>query len=103
MLGGIQIEVTVRVGQAATADRVQAILAGMPGATSVTPIAPRETGADVASFCVDAERDVREGVSRALGEAGAGVLEIVRSRRELESIFLRLTGAEPGRPPPLSP
>jgi ABC-2 type transport system ATP-binding protein len=103
MLGGIQIEVTVRVGAAATAERVQAILTGTPGATNVTPIAARETGADVVSFCLDADRDVRESVSRALVEAGAGVLEIVRSRRELESIFLRLTGAEPSAPPRVSP
>jgi ABC-2 type transport system ATP-binding protein len=101
MLGGIQIEVTVRVGALGTTERVRAILTGTPGATSVTPIAARETGDDVASFCVDADRDVRESVSRALVEAGAGVLEIVRSRRELESIFLRLTGAEPNAPPPL--
>jgi ABC-2 type transport system ATP-binding protein len=96
MLGGVQIEVTVRVGAAATAERVRGILAGMPGATGVTVIAARETGPDVASFCVDADGDVREAVARALVAGGAGVLEIVRSRRELESVFLRLTGADPG-------
>jgi hypothetical protein len=31
-------------------------------------------------------------LSRALVEAKVGILEIVRNRRELESIFLRLTG-----------
>ncbi|HEY4012377.1 MAG TPA: ABC transporter ATP-binding protein [Polyangiaceae bacterium] len=96
MLGGVQIEVTVRVGPAATVESVRALLAGTPGATGVTAIAARETGPDIASFCVDADRDVRETVSRALVDAGAGILEIVRSRRELESVFLRLTGADPG-------
>ena len=64
MLGGVQIEVTVRVGPAATAERVRGILAGMPGRPAVTVIAAGETGPDVSRVKVDAEWR-RAGVARA--------------------------------------
>jgi ABC-2 type transport system ATP-binding protein len=98
MLRSIEVELTVRTGGAATAEQVRALLLAVAGTTAVTSIAPRETGADVLSFQVKADGDVREAVSRALVEARIGVLEIVRSRRELETIFLRLTGDQGGPP-----
>jgi ABC-2 type transport system ATP-binding protein len=93
LLGGVEIELSVRPGPSATVEQVRDLLLGTEGVARVTIIEPRESGAGVASFLVDADRDVRELVSRKLVEARVGILEIVRSRRELESIFLRLTGA----------
>jgi ABC-2 type transport system ATP-binding protein len=92
LLGGVEIELTVRLGASATAEQVRNLLLSVEGTARVTIIEPRETGMDIASFQVDADRDVRELLSRKLVEARIGILEIVRSKRELESIFLRLTG-----------
>lgn len=94
MVGGMEIELTVRLGAPTAVDGLCALLGQVAGVTSVGPIEPRETGAEVKSFRVEADRDVRESLSRVLVEARIGILEIVRSRRELESIFLRLTGSE---------
>jgi len=92
MVGAMQIELSVRVGTTVALERVRQLLALAEGVTSVDMIEPREVGPGVATFRVEASRDVRESLSRALVEAKVGILEIVRNRRELESIFLRLTG-----------
>jgi ABC-2 type transport system ATP-binding protein len=96
LLAGVEIELTVRLGAAASAERVRDLVSRIEGVARAAIIEPRETGVGVASFHVDADRDVREPLSRELVEAGVGILEIVRSRRELESIFLRLTGSGGG-------
>jgi ABC-2 type transport system ATP-binding protein len=98
MLEGMQIELTVRLGAAAGPDDVSGLARQVTGIRSVIPIEPREPGALVRSFRVDADRDVRESLSRVLVEARIGILEIVRSRRELESVFLRLTGTDSAAP-----
>jgi hypothetical protein len=87
----MQIELSVRVGTTVALERVRQLLLA-EGVTSVHMIEPREVGPGVATFRVEADRDVREALSRSLVEARVGILEIVRKRRELESIFLRLTG-----------
>jgi ABC-2 type transport system ATP-binding protein len=92
MIGAMQIELSVRVGTTVALERVRQLLLAAEGVTSVNMIEPREVGPGVATFRVEADRDVRESVSRTLVEAKVGILEIVRNRRELESIFLRLTG-----------
>ena len=91
MVGAMQIELSVRVGTTVALERVRQLLLA-EGVTSVHMIEPREVGPGVATFRVEADRDVREALSRSLVEARVGILEIVRKRRELESIFLRLTG-----------
>jgi ABC-2 type transport system ATP-binding protein len=91
IVGAMQIELSVRVGTTVALERVRQLLLA-EGVTSVHMIEPREVGPGVATFRVEADRDVREALSRSLVEARVGILEIVRKRRELESIFLRLTG-----------
>jgi ABC-2 type transport system ATP-binding protein len=103
MLRGMTIELTVRVSRPEGVERVRALVGAIDGVGSVKAIEPRETGGEIASFQVEAEHDVRESVSRTLVEAGVGILEVVRSRRELESIFLRLTGVEDGATASASP
>jgi ABC-2 type transport system ATP-binding protein len=84
--------VTVR-GDAAQARRLAASVAGVE---SVELAQAQEPGADVAALHIGATRDVREDVCRTLILGNIGILEVARSERELESIFLRL--AQGGAP-----
>ncbi len=88
VLGGAQTEVTIRSLDPTLAERV---LAAIDGVRRLERIAPREPGEFVATFRLEADRDVRESIVRALVSEGIGLLEMVRSQHELESIFLRLT------------
>jgi ABC-2 type transport system ATP-binding protein len=92
LLGPMQIEVSVRPPAIVDPERLQQLFRSVDAVTTVERISPREPGPGVVTFRVEADRDVRESLSRALVQAGVGILEIVRNRRELESIFLRLTG-----------
>ena len=86
LLEGGRTVITVR-GDAAQAKR---LLASVKGVHEVDPIDAAEPGTDVATFQVDADRDIREDACRTLILGNIGVLEVSRSERELESIFLRL-------------
>jgi len=86
LLEGGRTVITVR-GDAAQAKR---LLTSVKGVSAVEPIDAAEPGADVATFQVDADRDIREDACRTLILGNIGVLEVSRSERELESIFLRL-------------
>jgi ABC-2 type transport system ATP-binding protein len=91
LLDTAQIELTIRTSDSS---RALALLGALEGVRDVVKIAPREPGDDVATFRLDAERDVREAVCRALVGEGMGLLEMVRSKHELESIFLKLTSVD---------
>jgi ABC-2 type transport system ATP-binding protein len=91
LLGSAHVELSVRADGDA---RIREILGGVAGVRSVEVLPPRETGAGIVSVRVESERDVREAACKALVGAGVGVLEMVRRKHELESIFLRLTGSE---------
>jgi ABC-2 type transport system ATP-binding protein len=93
LLGSAHVEITVRSDIGGEA-RIREVLGAVTGVRSVEVLPPRETGAGVVSVRVDSERDVREAACKALVGAGVGVLELVRRKHELESIFLRLTGSE---------
>jgi ABC-2 type transport system ATP-binding protein len=58
----------------------------------VQETAATEAGQDVCSYQVGSRSEVRERLVAAAVSAGAGVLQIVRAERELESVFLRLAG-----------
>jgi ABC-2 type transport system ATP-binding protein len=88
---GAQIEVTVRTADEAGA---KTLLSAVAGVRDALRVAPREAGQDIVTFRVEANRDVREDVCKALVGAGIGLLEVVRRKDELESIFLRLTAKE---------
>lgn len=99
LLHGVRVELTVR-GVAAEgagyraargeAARALEIAREVEGVTSVEPIPTTEPGSDVVSFAVEADRDVRAALCAELVQAGIGILEVKRSERELESVFLRL-------------
>ena len=78
--------------EALAVDRARELLASVDGVASVADHASAEAGAGVASFHVEAARDVREAIAAALVKEGAGLLELKRTERELESVFLELAG-----------
>jgi ABC-2 type transport system ATP-binding protein len=100
LLGGGHLEVTVRIPVEGATDpsseesRVKQVLSRLPGVLDVEVITPREAGHGVRSFQIAAERDVREAACAALVGANVGLLEVVRRKHELESIFLRLASVD---------
>jgi ABC-2 type transport system ATP-binding protein len=108
LLRGVRVEVTVRagadvlggeVGEAASdaaSSRAREVASRVEGVLGVAAVPASEPGDGIASIRIEADRDVREAVVKALIEAGLGVLGVSRSERELESVFLRLAGAPEG-------
>ena len=95
LLEGGRLAVTIR-GDAGQCKR---LLASVKGVKNVELIEPAEPGDHVASFAIEAERDVREDVCRTLVLGNIGILGLSRSEHELESIFLRLAKPDdPGAP-----
>jgi len=91
LTGNRQVSLTVRCPSAARAGLEQA-LHKTPGVQSVTSISAMEPGPDVCSYEISCQSDIRERLVAAAVQAGAGVLQIVRAEKELESVFLRLAG-----------
>jgi ABC-2 type transport system ATP-binding protein len=91
LVGGAQVDITVRT---ASEGRTRDLLSKLEGIRHVERMAPRESGPDVVTFRLQAEKDVREAVCNALVAARVGLLEMVRRKDELESIFLRLTAGD---------
>jgi len=86
--GGV-VTVTVR---AENAESPSSLLRSIGGVTKIVPIIERaEAGA--VSLAVHCSEDVREQLSQTLVDAGYGLLELSRSQRELEDIFMQLVGA----------
>ena len=81
-----RIVLTAR-GKVADAQR---LLLAIKGVHRVDVVDPAADGPEVATYQIEAQRDVREEICRSLVLANIGVLEIARSEKELESIFLRL-------------
>jgi gliding motility-associated transport system ATP-binding protein len=95
LLTGMRIDVTVRsrkAGGRAAGD----VLRAVDGVADVEATEAEEAGENVASFHVQAERDVRDALCRALITADFELLELRRSERELESVFLELSSSRDG-------
>jgi ABC-2 type transport system ATP-binding protein len=95
LLRGSRIECTFggdpeRADQAARA---------VDGVRDVTLEASGEDAQNGRLLQIDADRDVRADLVRALVKAGIDVLGLTRGERELESIFLRLAGDDDGSKP----
>jgi ABC-2 type transport system ATP-binding protein len=95
LLRGMRVEITVRAGT--RAEEVEKLLLDIEGVDQVDQVDGAERGKGIASFQLHAERDVREVVTQALVGAGFGLLELSRGERELESVFLELSGPGEGR------
>ena len=87
---GVEVEMTVR----GATDQAKASLGKVEGVVAIDTLAPREPGCT--TLRIEAKSDVRDALCRALVEGGFGILEVVRRRWELESIFLKLTSDESG-------
>ena len=87
---------TARASSAGAADRIAGIIRALPDVVSATQNGDTD---DVRSltFLVEARRDCRAEVCRALVEGGHDVLRLDRTQRELESMFVELVGRAPGR------
>jgi ABC-2 type transport system ATP-binding protein len=96
LLGAAHVEVTLRTD---SEPRAAELLSGVEGVRRIEKVAPREAGAGIVTLRLEADKDVREAVCKALVGAGMGLLEMVRRKHELESVFMRLTsGDEKERP-----
>lgn len=69
------------------------IARGLAGVVNADADAASEAGEGLFTLRVEAEGDVREALCKALVESGIGLLEVRRSERELESVFLELAGS----------
>jgi ABC-2 type transport system ATP-binding protein len=94
LLGQVTVTMTVRAGGESD---VAALLAAGPQVTRVERVAPAEPGAGIESFAVTASEDVRPTLCRQLVEAGVDIIAVERAARELESVFLKLAGADEDR------
>ena len=94
LLSGMQVTVSVRETPQLDATDVQGLLSAVGGVQSVTAVAPAESGTGIATFEVQCGSDARERIARALVSGGAPLLQLSRSERELESVFLRLSGQQ---------
>jgi ABC-2 type transport system ATP-binding protein len=92
LLQGMRVDVTVRKSDASDvlAD-ARAALNTIAEVDRVDEVAQADNGA--LSLRVQASSDVRAFLSRALVESGFDLLELTRSARELESVFLELSGS----------
>jgi ABC-2 type transport system ATP-binding protein len=91
LAGSKQVLLTVRCPQDART-RLEQVLGAIAEVTAVKAIAASEAGVDVCSYEISCQSEVRERVVSAAVSAGAGVLQIARGEKELESVFLRLAG-----------
>ncbi len=93
-LSGMRVEVTARHPAGVDLPQFWETVRGLKGVIEVTPRDPREQGPNLMTFELQMESDVREAAIAFLVQRGFGVLQISRSHRDLENVFLQLS--EPG-------
>jgi ABC-2 type transport system ATP-binding protein len=99
LLRGMRIHVTARKpGASDPAREAAAKLSALAQVERAEPRPPAEMGEGIATLRVVASGDVRSEVAQALVGSGFELLELSRSTRELESVFLELSGAQTREP-----
>jgi ABC-2 type transport system ATP-binding protein len=99
LLHGMRIHVTVRkVGATDPAGEAAARLGTVPQVERAEVRPAAEMGQGLATLLVVASGDVRADIAQALVGSGFELLELGRSARELESVFLELSGAQASEP-----
>jgi ABC-2 type transport system ATP-binding protein len=63
----------------------------LDGVIDVSQKEPREPGENLVTFELQLQKDVREAVIAFLVTRGFGVLQLTRSHRDLETVFLQLS------------
>lgn len=91
-------EITVRVTEPSYRDApgvpAREVAEALDGVSSATLLPADEPGDGIAKLRIAGSGDVREELVKALVQADMGVLRLERSGKELESVFLELTGEE---------
>jgi len=82
------VELTLRGDE----EKATEIAKGISGVVSIEPIDTAEAGKGVIALRVESDRDVREELCKAFVSADIGLLEVRRGERELETVFLELSG-----------
>ena len=99
LLQGMRIHVTARKrGAADPGGEAAATLGSVPQVERTEARPPAEMGEGMATLLVVASGDVRSEVAQALVGSGFELLELSRGARELESVFLELSGAQTREP-----
>ena len=83
------VDVTARGDE----DKAVEVARSLKGVVGAEIEGSAEAGEGLFTLRIEAEGDVREALCKALIEAGIGLLEVRRSERELESVFLELAGS----------
>ena len=94
-LSGMRVEVIARHPAGTDLSKFWDAVRELKGVIEVLPREPREQGPNLVTFELQMETDVREAVIAFLVQRGFGVLQITRSHRDLENVFLQLS--EPGK------
>ncbi len=89
LVEGTRINVTVE--SSAGADAARRVLEAVSGVNFVEPVSTSEAAPNTFAFRIEAASDVRKAITRALSEADLGIVEISKTERGLESVFLQLT------------
>jgi ABC-2 type transport system ATP-binding protein len=92
-LSGMRVEMVVRNPGNSGAVQIRQLLSPIDGVADIELQDPREPGETLSSFLVQMKRDVREVVVALLVKNGYGVLQLSRSHRDLENVFLQLSEA----------
>jgi len=88
------VDVTVRGDES----KALGVARAVKGVVSAEAEGSSEAGDGIFTLRIEAEGDIREALCKALVEAGLGLLEVRRSERELESVFLELAGSNAEAP-----
>jgi ABC-2 type transport system ATP-binding protein len=86
---GFRFAITVRSSGSERTTAIR-VVEGVSGVRGVEEQQAAEPGDDVVTLRVDAEKDVRVELGKALVEANLGILQVGPAERELESVFLEL-------------
>lgn len=90
-LSGIRVEVLVRCPAGMDVDKCLSQIRDVPGIAEVVRHEPREPGERLAAFEVQMKGDQREALVTKLVTQNFGVLQLSRSHRDLETVFLQLS------------
>ncbi len=93
-LSGMRVELVVRYPTEADLPQFWDSIRRINGVIEIVPHEPREQGPNLLTFEVHMERDVREAVIAFLVGLGFGVLQLSRSHRDLENVFLQLSESD---------
>jgi len=94
-LSSMRVEVLVRHPAGTDLDSLWQSLRELDGVIEVVTKEPREHGERLLTFELALKQDIREAVIALLVSKGFGVLQLTRSHRDLENVFLQLS--DPGK------